>query len=168
MTYNELATSKEHLMKKIILIFIIFCSCQSDKISLKDINVVDEIAYFKYDMSLVNGLVVDYFDNGKLKYECNFINGKRDGIFRKWHSPEIIFLEREYKKGIQTGISKSWYSNGQLFFEVNYKDGKKNGNWKSWYENGQVWDIGEYKNGRETGVWKVWDNNGKFMYEERK
>ena len=48
-----------------------------------------------------NGIYKSYYDNGQLREEVNYINGKENGILKTYHE------------------------NGQLWKEVNYIDGKK-------------------------------------------
>ena len=47
-----------------------------------------------------------YYDNGKLEYEGNFINGNEDGLW------------------------KHYYSNGQLCSKGNFINGNPDGYWK--------------------------------------
>ena len=56
----------------------------------------------------------DYYDNGQLKYEWLYQNGKRHGI------------------------CKGWYKNGQPYYEYLYQDGKVHGVRKIWYKSGEL------------------------------
>ena len=66
----------------------------------------------------------DYQENGKIKYEENFKDGKRDGKYTKY------------------------YENGQIEWERNFKDGKIDGKWTLYYENGLIKWEGNYKDGK--------------------
>ena len=57
-----------------------------------------------------------YYENGQIKEEKNYKDGKKDG---KW-----IW----------------YYKNGRIKFENNYKDGELNGKMTSYFENGQKMD----------------------------
>ena len=84
----------------------------------------DTMAFFKYDMKPVTGFVREWYEDGQLKSECNYKDGKRDGA------------------------EKGWYEDGQLKSECNYKDGKWD-LWKGWNEDGQL--QFNYKDGRHGG-----------------
>ena len=72
----------------------------------------------------LNGIGKEYYIySGKLIYEGEYLNKKRNG------------------KG------KEYYSNGQLKFEGKYINGKKNGKGKEYYRNGRLNFEGEYLNG---------------------
>jgi|TARA_B110000438_G_C15530148_1_gene528067 antitoxin component YwqK of YwqJK toxin-antitoxin module len=50
----------------------------------------------------------EYYDNGKLKSEGHFKNGKQEGLSTGWH---------------KNGVRKEWDYNGKLIFEGNFVDG---------------------------------------------
>lgn len=69
-------------MKKIIFcLFIIstFLCFSQDRMGMYHIDKItqpnDTIAYFKSDMSLVNGLVYETYTNGNFKYKKEYKNG---------------------------------------------------------------------------------------------
>ncbi len=63
-----------------------------------------------------------WYEDGQIKEEVNFIDGKYDGK-ATW-----------------------WYENGQISGIYNYKDGKLHGKGTSWNENGQISET-NYKDG---------------------
>ena len=83
-----------------------------------------------------------YYEDGKLTYEGEFLNGKKNG------------------KGIE------YDKNGNILFEGEYLYGKKmNGNLKEYFKNGNVKFEGEYSNGERNGKGKEYNNNGKLLFE---
>ncbi len=72
-------------------------------------NLKEEIPYNKD--SRIHGLKRAFYDNGQLRAEENYKNGKKDGI------------SREYSR------------NGQLLEEVHFKDNRGYGDFASYYEN---------------------------------
>ena len=66
-----------------------------------------------------------HYENGQLKSEGNWKDGKMEGLW------------------------KYYYENGQLELEGNQKDGKTDGLWKKYYENGQLKYESIYKNGNK-------------------
>lgn len=77
-----------------------------------------------------------YYDNGKLKIEGSYKDGKRSG---KW---------------------VSYYRNGNVWAEATYRDGKEYGKKTVYYENGKVYYTGEMKDGKRVGKWRFTDIAG--------
>lgn len=156
-------------MKSAYLFIIIFClySCTGKEkiINHDDITIVDDIAYFKYDMSLVTGMVKK-MDNNYVKYEGTFDNGKKVGAHKTWFAKEdrIQFINY-WKNGIKDSIDRQYYLNGQLWFEGIYYNGKENGAFRTWYINGKPKSVEYYLEGKPDGVWKNWDENGELNSE---
>ena len=108
----------------------------------------DTMAFFKYDMKPVTGFVREWYEDGQLKSECNYKDGKRDGAEKGWYEDGQLKYECNYKDGKRDGAEKGWYEDGQLKSECNYKDGKWD-LWKGWNEDGQL--QFNYKDGRHGG-----------------
>ena len=75
------------------------------------------------DGNLVSRTKSTYYENGQIKKEENYKDGKKDG---KW---------------------TDWFDNGQIQFEINYKDGKLHGSVTSWYKNGEKGMCSDCKEG---------------------
>jgi len=86
-----------------------------------------EDEFFKIDKYIGK----EYYDNGELKFEGEYLNGERNG------------------KG------KEYYENGKLKFKGEYLNGKLNGKVKEYYYNGKLKFEGEYLNGERNGMGKV-------------
>lgn len=115
-----------------------------------------EIVVLKATNKPVTGEVYYERENGQLKWENNYKDGKRDGLYRSWHENGQLRWEVNSKDGKGDGIYRSWRENGQLYFEGNYKDGKKDGLYREWYENGQLKGERNYKEGNLLSE-KCWD-----------
>jgi len=89
-----------------------------------------------------NGFVVNYHENGKIKEEFNYKDGKKDGLWAEW------------------------YENGQQKLEINYKDGKEDGLRTEWYENGKKKLETKSKDGKLSDI-KVWMPDGKECPESK-
>lgn len=63
-----------------------------------------------------------YFDNGALKAERNFINGKLDGEYRTYHDNGVLKEEGLYKEDKLDGILKRYSKDGKLIAEETYQD----------------------------------------------
>ena len=74
-----------------------------------------------------NGKGKEYYSNGKLKFEAEYLNGKRwngKGYNNEGH------LEYELKNGC--GKIKEYYSNGELAFQGEYSNGERKGKGKEY------------------------------------
>jgi antitoxin component YwqK of YwqJK toxin-antitoxin module len=78
----------------------------------------------------------EYWENGKMKSETHYRNGKRDGV------------------------SISWYVHGEKEYEGYYQSGKKNGVFSRWYESGAKEGKGSFKNDLPDGEFLGWHESG--------
>jgi len=93
----------------------------------------------------------EYYRNGKLKFEGEYLNGK----IWKGHGYNINGnIEFAIKDG--KGNIKEYDYDGQLKFEGENKNGVRNGKGKEYYKNGKLRFEGEYKNGERNGKGKIY------------
>lgn len=135
-------------------------------------------------VGIKNGMLVEYDNEGRKRYEALFVNGKIIGkdiawyengqkdrerdwdngnLSKKtyWHENGQKWSEDHYKNGKEDGLSTSWHEvNGQKRSETNYKDGLRDGLVTEWHENGQKKYEGYYKNGNQDGLVIEWHFNG--------
>ena len=108
-------------MKKIVsilLVSVFFMGCSEDRVLIDELtNKGTEGAPIMYsEKGLFNGIGFDVYENGQLRYEYNYKDGRKDGL------------------------QKGWHANGQLKQEINLKDGWKDG-LKGWDENGNEIEL---------------------------
>jgi antitoxin component YwqK of YwqJK toxin-antitoxin module len=68
----------------------------------------------------------EFYDNGKLKKETHYKNGKQDGLETIWYESGKKKSEKHYEVGIEIGIRKIWNKDGKLTYGVcrrNHIDG---------------------------------------------
>ena len=95
--------------------------------------------YKRYKIGERNGKGKEYYDNGKLIFEGEYINGERN-----------------------KGIGIEYYDNGKIEYEGEYINGERNGKGKEYYDNGKLRFEGEYLNGEKNGIGKEYDINGEL------
>ena len=84
----------------------------------------------------------------------------KDGLCVWWFENGQIRSEKHYKDGKLDGKWTLWYENGQIKAKEHYKDGKKDDKETWWFENGQIKAEGNSKDGKPDGKFTYWDDNG--------
>ena len=54
-----------------------------------------------------------YYEDGKKKSECNYLKGKKNGVYKKWFENGVLAVEIKYENDNQI-YYKSWLENGKL------------------------------------------------------
>ncbi len=137
------------------------------------------------------GVWKKYYDNGNLRYEGQFIDGKEVGVFKFYSmlsktQPVIIkeFSENSDTAKVQffttKGILKSegvmlgkkrvgkwlyFFSDGKLLSEENYTDGFLDGVLKNFYANQKLTEATQYRKGKKHGVSKIYAEDGVLIEE---
>ena len=85
----------------------------------------DENGNIIYELINGNGSVKEYYDEGKLKFEGQYLNGKKTGKGKEYNSYNYkLEFEGEYLDGKRNGKGKEYW-NDILKFEGEYLNGKK-------------------------------------------
>ncbi len=112
-----------------------------------------------------NGIRKEYYENGALKSETPYVNGKENGVAKLYYKENgALKFEVLYTDGKINGIGKVYYENGALKSEISYTDGKINGIEKVYYkESGKLKSEIPYTDGKINGMDKEYDENGKII-----
>ena len=124
-----------------------------------------------------------YDNEGNVIYELKKGNGK----IEEYDNTGDIRFEGEYLNGKKNGKGKEYYEGGQLKFEGEYLNGKRNGKGIEYhfimqnfvmdillgmYRHNKPDDIrlkikyeGEYLNGKRNGKGKEYDDDGELLFE---
>ena len=105
-----------------------------------------------------------YYENGKLEYEAEYINGKLDGMSRYWSIGGKLISESEYSYGNPHGMWKNYHTNGNMMHTVNYFHGKKHGIEKWYHENGKIKSEQVFSYGNPEGELVRWNQDGSLLY----
>lgn len=114
----------------------------------------------------VTGIVKEYYDNGKLRSETEYKDGKENGVRKYYYESGNLKSETEYKDGKRNVGEKWYYENGNLKAETNYKDGKRNGVEKWYYENGKLEHEYHYINGEKVDI-VINEKNPNMQYAKK-
>jgi hypothetical protein len=81
----------------------------------------------------------EYYEDGQLKSEKFYENGKEEGPFKNYSESGELESEGTYKDGKLDGPYKSYFEGGLLKSEITYKDGETEGS-QYYDEDGQFVD----------------------------
>ena len=70
-----------------------------------------------YELKNGNGYVKEYYDNVKLRFEVEYLNGNRHGKGKEYHYNGNLEFEGEYLNGIRHGKGKEYDYDSNLKFE---------------------------------------------------
>ena len=73
-----------------------------------------------YELKKGKGLVKEYYDNGKLRFEGEYVNGQRNGKGKEYNYDSKLRFEGEYLNGKKNGKGKEYYAKGNLKFDGEY------------------------------------------------
>ena len=121
---------------------------------------------FFYMSRVGDGLIKEYHDNGQLKSEITYKDGKKNGPYTWYWDNGNISDQGAYKDGKLDGPIKIYYYTGELQIEGVLKDRQKVGIVRGYYKNGQLKSEGTYRNDERNGPLKSYFENGKLRSDE--
>ena len=99
----------------------------------------------EYYEGVLNGVCIVY-SGDKVQSETYYKNGTWHGSRKTWNRG-VLATEENYMDGKREGLFREWNWNGNIKFECNYKDDKKHGSCKSWDSDGKIMSNKLYENG---------------------
>lgn len=129
-------------------------------------QVKDSVAYFRkisYKNGVPDGKVFDYYLSGRLQWEGFLISDNPD--LNKGHNIWYYengnkSRECDFFEGKEDGVSINFFENGKIKESYFYKTGLLNGQALSFHENGRIAIQGEFESGLEKGIWSIYNENG--------
>jgi len=96
----------------------------------------------------------EFFNDGSLKAEGNYEDGKPSGDWKYYHlNGKTEQIGKFNKQGKPEGKWKWYYEDGKLLREENYRNGLRDGILSEYDEDGKSVQEGEFVNGEEDGPW---------------
>ncbi|MDD3740073.1 MAG: toxin-antitoxin system YwqK family antitoxin [Bacteroidales bacterium] len=111
-------------------------------------------------ISGVTGKYLEYYKNGDIHIQGNYLNGKRVGLRTYYFESGAIKKEIFYKNGKKNGPYREYYENGQVSWVSYYRDNLEDGFVVGFYEMGNIEFIYYYENFIEAGIWYDYYENG--------
>lgn len=171
-TKNMSYTLIYNIIKTIILLIVFFacgsCSGQTKKdqnnknykkpsTEIND-NLItqDNFNLNKYKNDEKHGLWREYYKNGQLKSEANYVEGEKEGMYREWLENGTKSVEGIYENGKANGLMIWYHEGGNVAGMGNMIGDIRVGKWK-------ICDIEEngfcieayFKIGKRHGIWKI-------------
>lgn len=136
----------------------------------------------EYDAGIPHGRYTAWLEDGMLKMDGRFKEGKKVGLWRvfnregrpqieiplkdgqkhgtsvRFHDNGLKAEETEYKNGLPDGIYSQWNDDGKLLGNNIFVAGS--GTYTRWYDNGEILEEGELVDGRRDGEWKKFKPDG--------
>lgn len=106
-----------------------------------------------------NGWFRYYYANEQVSSFGRYVNGKKDGLWLRWHFNGMMYDSVVYISGEPSTIM-AWHSNGYMADSSVYnEDG--NAVHLYWFDNGGLSHSGQSYRGKKEGEWRYFHKNGK-------
>jgi hypothetical protein len=125
-------------MKKIIYIVLLtLVACQ---FSEKEFYPTGELKqeYYLNEDGLKDGKSLEYYQDGTIKSEFYFVNGKAEGIGKSYFPSGNIEAIASFKGNLMNGVCTHYTKNGNVISIVEYYMDLKNGEAIFYYDNGSL------------------------------
>jgi uncharacterized protein len=148
----------------ILSLFVVFgTSCTNKTVVLSEGELPEDIFYLADQIKPFTGKCYIYFSNSQnLKEELNFKNGILNGLRISYYNNGQIKRQGIYKDGRYNGIWKAYDESGTQVFEAEYKMDMLTGKYISWHKTGVIKEKGLYNNNTKVGEWVSYDEAGMF------
>ena len=90
-----------------------------------------------YSCSSINSDIA-YYDNGNIKYDIEYRNGKIDGSAKYWSSEGVLINLVHYTNDLFHAEWIDFYPDGKIQHIVNYSYGQKHGEEIFYYQSGKI------------------------------
>ena len=142
-----------------IILLSLSLNAQTSADEAKKLKVIDKLFYEASTSKLYTGKTIEYFPDGKKKFEIGIVNGKIEGLSKTWYQNGQLKMEQNLKDGKKNGLVVSWYDNGKKKAEATHKDGKINGLKTTWFESGKKESESSWIEGTMSSE-KRWNESG--------
>jgi antitoxin component YwqK of YwqJK toxin-antitoxin module len=115
-----------------------------------------------YEHRSLNGPVLEYYDNGKVKAKGSYKDGSLKGKYQTYYADGRIESERYYDNDVPVGEWKGWHANGKQAYWYLYDLNTAHPfepNKKEWAENGQL-ILEQVLDVSGTGYLREWTPQG--------
>lgn len=144
-----------------MLLLMLLVGCREDSNLKKDYyddgTIKSELCYAD---GKLNGVCTWYFPNGKKQLEAGYKDNQMHGQLKRWYENGNLMEECWYKEGVQDSVYRTYFLIGGLASEGYYVDGKLNGDFKRWFDDGHLFQEGQYVDDMMDGAWLIFYADG--------
>jgi antitoxin component YwqK of YwqJK toxin-antitoxin module len=156
-------------MKKLILIILVaggLVSCMHTLTVISENQLTDDVFYLPDAVKPYTGkCLINYGGTHLPKVKLTFKNGILQGPVVCYYENSKIKRKGEYLNGLFHGKWESWDEKGNKILEANYENDSLNGAFTSWYPGGKILEKGKYSRNRKTGDWTMYNQDGSLLKE---
>ena len=109
------------------------------------------LVYIKDSKKIFTGVGKTYYENDKIAYEENYLNGKLNGNSKFYYENGNLKADLFYKNDMLDGTVIEYLEDGKKTSVSNYKNGKLEGEKLSYYKNGSLYIEANYSNDELDG-----------------
>jgi antitoxin component YwqK of YwqJK toxin-antitoxin module len=127
------------------------------------------VAEGKYFKEKKEGLWIYYAGTVKVTEE-HFVNGRKNGLGRKFYSTGELLEESAWKNNQKEGKYQAFFQSGKPYLQCMYQNDRRNGRFFSYFPSGMPEVESYYTNDLPDGTWKYLNENGdsRFILEYEK
>lgn len=119
-----------------------------------------------YEKNLINGIVKEFYADGKEKLKISFENGERVDEEISFYNNGEVLKKYSYENGMLNGDFFEYYSDGVKYSEGIFKNDYRVGEWKLYYNTGELLSVSNYNDeGMLNGLYKEYNRDGKKTIE---
>ena len=117
------------------------------------------------EAGIQDGESIGYFENGKINYQKNYLNGRLDGQEKYFYPSGKDKSSKFYKNGLLDGEFIHWLENGKIKEKTTYRNNIKEGYWEE-LNSDLTLTKGYYKLDEKDSVWTYYNAEGKLLKTE--
>ncbi len=162
-------------MKKYLFIVLLVgvWSCGDKPVDFSTLIVKDGLVYKSDNSKLFDGKVYKKYSNNSLKFEGNYIEGKKNGLWFYWYNDGSKKLEGNYIDNSFDGVWKYWYEDSTRYYEGKVVDydldifpiSTKENNFLLWDDDDSENIIIKFHGSFGDGMKTFWDSEGNLLIE---
>jgi antitoxin component YwqK of YwqJK toxin-antitoxin module len=107
------------------------------------------------------------YGTGAVSRRYQEIGGKKEGLMTDYYPDGRLKAERWFKNDQQTGRTVLYHPGGAIMEVQYYQDGKKEGGDTLFYENGRIQFAVEFHQEKKNGYLRKWSPEGDLVFEAK-
>jgi antitoxin component YwqK of YwqJK toxin-antitoxin module len=125
-----------------------------------------------YKGKTFSGYMIQIEKDGSVVYKLPIIDGKENGLAKGIYNTGEKLMERNFINGKREGIFKQWWPNGNYRYLFTFKNDEYNGTQYVFFPDGKKRQASNYILGELDGLQSIWDEKGElisnYTYKDKK